>query len=176
MRIVFCLVLQTDRLADGQTDRQTDRRLVGMRSIVFCWIQLSKSGSGIESRRWLGKKCKQVMTRSLLHHQFSVRQVGDGEDCFSLDAHYCAANAVSSVSDSQTGGEEEEMGGGWSRRVGRGNSWRKLLYTPVQSDWRKMYLNLHFVPRKYGFPLQTITSTIHNTYHVTICFLKMTGE
>ena len=58
------------------------------------------------------------MTRSLLHHQFSVRQVGDGEDCFSLDAHYCAANAVSSVSDSQTGGEEEEMGGGWSRRVG----------------------------------------------------------
>ena len=66
----------------------------------------------------VGKKCKQLMTRSLLHHQFSVRQVGDGEDCFYLDAHYCGAKAVSSVSDSQTGGEEEEMGGGWSRRVG----------------------------------------------------------
>ena len=44
------------------------------------------------------------MTRSLLHQQLSVRQVGDGKDCFYLDA--------------QTGGEEEEMGGGWSRRVG----------------------------------------------------------
>ena len=40
----------SNRQAGRRTDRQTDRRLVGMRSIVFCWIHLTKSGSGIGSR------------------------------------------------------------------------------------------------------------------------------